>query len=164
MVWRIIKTFLITVSRKTVWRVKFFLQSPEYAPPLPYVTLEETNDVNIDIYVISWNVVRGKGDNFLTIKITYLLTIFQDYNLERDKLKKKVKKTIICIICGKDFFMQILLISNLKAKIVEWNSINFDFKMTKPKIFLLYIISAYNDSYYSYYYEFSTLGTEAHAW
>lgn len=164
MVWRIIKTFLITVSRKTVWRVKFFLQSPEYAPPLPYVTLEETNDVNIDIYVISWNVVRGKGDNFLTIKSTYLLTIFQDYNLERDKLKKKVKKTIICIICGKDFFMQILLISNLKAKIVEWNSINFDFKMTKPKIFLLYIISAYNDSYYSYYYEFSTLGTEAHAW
>lgn len=128
-VWRIIKTFLITVSRKTVWRVKFFLQSPEYAPPLPYVTLEETNDVNIDIYVISWNVVRGKGDNFLTIKITYLLTIFQDYNLERDKLKKKVQKTIICIICGKDFFMQILLISNLKAKIVEWNSINFDFKM-----------------------------------
>lgn len=56
------------------------------------MTLEETNDVNIDIYVISWNVVRGKGDNFLTIKITYLLTIFQDYNLERDKLKKKFKK------------------------------------------------------------------------
>lgn len=128
------------------------------------MTLEETNDVNIDIYVISWNVVRGKGDNFLTIKITYLLTIFQDYNLERDKLKKKVQKTIICIICGKDFFMQILLISNLKAKIVEWNSIIFDFKMTKPKIFLLYIISAYNDSYYSCYYEFSTLGSEAHAW
>lgn len=115
------------------------------------------------LYVISWNVVRGKGDNFLTIKITYLLTIFQDYNLERDKLKKKLK-TIICIICGKDFFMQILLISNLKAKIVEWKSINFDFKMTKPKIFLLYIISAYNHSYYSYYYEFSTICTEAHAW
>lgn len=56
------------------------------------MTLEETNDVNIDIYVISWNVVRGKGDNFLTIKITYLLTVFQDYNLERDKLKKKFKK------------------------------------------------------------------------
>lgn len=56
------------------------------------------------------------------------------------------------------------MISNLKVKIVEWKSINFDFKMIKFKIFLLYIILVYNDLYYLYYYEFLILCMEVYVW